>query len=256
MYFLWQICYWKLKRLDWFLILWSVNSDKFSVHEVTHAHRGKAVSLATYHCTIETFQWTRPLSSWFCPSWRGATRDVLCKTITGGTSTAAGELILIEVVDHEVCLLWYSLHSFIDVFIYLWICWSNQQRIHFSPPREEPCHIYIFLIAHNSHSPGLTHPIKKMHHFDWHPSFPLKFPRMSPILTLYSPASVCVSTWSTVKRLDCIKLAINSDVHSVLWKHLLTSLYSFNRIRTTKRLLWTHHFRLFTADQQCNAINF
>lgn len=67
--------------------------------------------------------------------------------------------------DHGACLLWYSLHSFTDVFIYLWVWLSNQQRIHISLPHEEPCHIYIFLIAHNSNSPDLTCPIKKMQHF-------------------------------------------------------------------------------------------
>lgn len=49
-----------------------------------------------------------------------------------------------------------------------------QQRIHISLPQEKPCHIYIFLIAHNSNSPGLTCPIKKIKHFARHLTFSLK----------------------------------------------------------------------------------
>lgn len=169
------------------------NSVKFIASEVTLAHRGAAVSLATYHRDIKTFQWTRPLSSWFCPSWHCAKRDVCCKTISGGTLAEAQRNNTVwgcfSFRDHGACLLWYSLHSFTDVFIYLWIWLSNQQRIHISLPHEEPCHIYIFLIAYNSNSPGLTCPIKKMQHFAWHITFSPKPLDVCPINPSLSPAS-------------------------------------------------------------------
>lgn len=91
----------------------------------------------------------------------------------------------------QVCLFWSPFRSCVDVFIYLWVWWGNPQRIQFSPPHEEPCHIYIFLIAHNSASPGLTRSIKSLRPTS---NSPLHDSSEYPSLTRCCPGTKIVST--------------------------------------------------------------
>lgn len=77
-----------------------------------------------------------------------------------GIRRLGNRLNLFFTAVRQVCLLWYFLHSSTDVLIYLWIWWGNLQGIQVQPASTQPCHICIYLMAHNSPSPGLTQSIK------------------------------------------------------------------------------------------------
>lgn len=139
---------WKLKR--------------FIVREVTHAHKGGAVSLAPYHHDIKTFQWTRLLSSWFCLSWHSVVRDLLCKTIGEEHWLWLREYKAVwgffPLRDHEACLLWFAVtHSLMCSFIYGVAKQPSENLLHPSP-WDILSHLHIF------NSSYLNQPLLDMSH--------------------------------------------------------------------------------------------
>lgn len=90
-----------------------------------HIHGGtnELSKLATYHNDMKTFRQISPLPSWFCPSWRQAKWDIRFKRILRRTFGRNALRTKKKFIDcffssqaHWTCLLWYSLHTFTDLF--------------------------------------------------------------------------------------------------------------------------------------------
>lgn len=124
---------------------------------------------------------------------RAATRDIFLKTIAGGPSTAAGDLVPIELVFHSrpssvspltfPSLEHWCVHLFMDL-----VRQPTENSV--QPPSTEPCHICIFLIAHNSPSPDLTQSIKTLRPTS---NSPLRDSSDERSLTLCCPGTKSVS---------------------------------------------------------------